>query len=157
MRDITEIILHCTDSDFGNAELIDRWHKSRGWDGIGYHSVILNGIERHGVMHQSYQDGLIEYGRNFEIQGAHCLGHNQTSIGICLIGKSHFTSKQLFSTLPLHLIYLFKRFNLSPARLFGHYEFNQNKTCPNIDMVQYRKYMEILWVAEMSNLELKEK
>lgn len=157
MREITEIILHCSDSDFGNRFLIDKWHKVRGWDGIGYHVVFLNGFSGPSTKYQKGQDGQIEYGRDFEIQGAHCLGHNQTSIGIVLIGKSHFTSRQLFDALPNFLIYLFNRFNLSPARLFGHYEFNQNKTCPNFNMVQYRKYLEVLWITEMTNLELKEK
>ena len=37
------ITIHCSDSEWGNADVIDEWHKKRGWDGIGYHYVILNG------------------------------------------------------------------------------------------------------------------
>lgn len=158
MREITEIIIHCSDSTFGNYAVIDKWHKARGWDGCGYHIIILNGFPEN--LHNGYmrgRDGAVERGRNLDKIGAHCLGHNQTSIGICLIGKTHFTSEQLFSSLPAVLLNLFKQFGLTPARMFGHYEFNQSKTCPNINMVQYRKYMEKLWIEQITNLELKER
>ncbi len=158
MRDIREIIIHCSDSMFGDVALIDKWHKARGWDGCGYHAIILNGYPKRMIDgYKPNQDGAIEHGRDHETIGAHCLGHNQTSIGICLIGKTHFTSEQLFSTLPLVLLHLFEHYDLSPARMFGHYEFNQSKTCPNINMVQYRKYIEKLWIEQITNLELKEK
>ena len=162
MREINEIIIHCSNSEWGNVVEIDRWHKKRGWDGVGYHAIILNGYpefkdftKKDGYMPR--RDGAIEHGREFETIGAHCLGHNQTSIGICLIGKTHFTSEQLFVTLPAVLLNLFEKLGLSPARMFGHYEFSQNKSCPNINMVQYRKYMQALWIEQITNLELKER
>jgi hypothetical protein len=37
MRAIKQIIIHCSDSEFGNVIQIDRWHRERGWKGIGYH------------------------------------------------------------------------------------------------------------------------
>jgi len=37
-----KVIIHCSDSSFGNAVLIDKWHRQRGFDNIGYHFVILN-------------------------------------------------------------------------------------------------------------------
>lgn len=43
MRKITSIIIHCADTPNGkefHAADIDRWHKERGWQGIGYHWVI---------------------------------------------------------------------------------------------------------------------
>ena len=46
MREIKKIIIHCSDSEFGDAALIDKWHKERGWTGIGYHYVILNGCRK---------------------------------------------------------------------------------------------------------------
>ena len=76
MRHIKEIIVHCSatreDMDF-HASDIDRWHKQRGWKGIGYHYVID-------------LDGTIETGRDTSQIGAHCTGHNRHSIGICYIG-----------------------------------------------------------------------
>ena len=43
MRVIDTIVIHQSDSAFGNAAVIDEWHRERGWSGIGYHWVILNG------------------------------------------------------------------------------------------------------------------
>lgn len=51
---------------------IDRWHKSRGWRGIGYHRVIA-------------PDGTIALGRSLHEIGAHVLERNRGTIGICLI------------------------------------------------------------------------
>ena len=76
MREITEIIIHCSATVEGKhftVEDIDRWHKARGWQGIGYHYVI-------------YLDGSIHRGRDLNKIGAHCTGHNKNSIGICYIG-----------------------------------------------------------------------
>jgi N-acetylmuramoyl-L-alanine amidase len=95
MRRITEIILHCAasrpDQDIGAAE-IDAWHRARGWSGIGYHWVIR-------------RDGTIEAGRPEAQMGAHVRGHNQSTIGVCLVGgyaasaddapEDHFTLEQL--------------------------------------------------------------
>lgn len=43
MRKITEIIIHCSatteDKDF-TVEDIDRWHRQRGFSGVGYHFII---------------------------------------------------------------------------------------------------------------------
>jgi hypothetical protein len=98
------VVVHCSDSSFGNAILIDGWHKLRGWIGIGYHLVILNGAITSKVFNK-YMDGFIESGRPFDDNnrvdpfevGAHTKGKNDW-IGICLIGKSgQFTEKQRIS------------------------------------------------------------
>ena len=76
MRKISEIIVHCAATPEGKAFTvadIDAWHKKRGFRCIGYHFVI-------------YLDGSVHKGRAIEEVGAHCLGHNANSIGICYIG-----------------------------------------------------------------------
>ena len=76
MRKIDEIIVHCAATPEGKdytVAQIDRWHKERGFDCIGYHYVI-------------YRDGSVHKGRSEERQGAHCVGHNAHSIGVCYIG-----------------------------------------------------------------------
>lgn len=76
MRNINKIIIHCSATKAGQdfkAADIDRWHKERGFDGIGYHYVID-------------LDGSVERGRDIEKVGAHCQGYNSHSIGICYIG-----------------------------------------------------------------------
>ena len=76
MRNIDSIIVHCSATkagmDFSVAD-IDRWHRAQGMNGIGYHYVVR-------------LDGTVEKGREVEVAGAHCLGWNGRSIGICYIG-----------------------------------------------------------------------
>ena len=76
MRKIDSVIIHCSATkagmDFSVAD-IDRWHRAQGMNGIGYHYVVR-------------LDGTVEKGREVEVAGAHCLGWNGRSIGICYIG-----------------------------------------------------------------------
>ena len=76
MRNITLIIVHCSANRAGSAVRmadIDRYHRSLGWNGCGYHYVIPI-------------DGTIEQGRPEKKVGAHCKNHNSHSIGVCYIG-----------------------------------------------------------------------
>lgn len=76
MRTISEIIVHCSATKEGEnfkAADIDRWHREKGWNGIGYHYVVD-------------LDGKIELGRPLDQVGAHCTNHNSRTIGICYIG-----------------------------------------------------------------------
>ena len=72
MRNINLIIVHCSATPEGrdvSVADIDRWHRERGFDGIGYHYVV-------------YIDGSVHEGRPLNKVGAHCKGHNAHSIGI---------------------------------------------------------------------------
>lgn len=76
MRKIDSIIIHCSATKAGmdfSVEDVDRWHRDRGMDGVGYHYVIR-------------LDGSVEKGRSEEQVGAHCLKWNGRSVGICYIG-----------------------------------------------------------------------
>ena len=91
-----EIILHCSDSPWGNAAIITVWHKDRGFRNCGYNFVLLNGKISQSFEFKSF-NGAIETGRALDEDGAHTLNHND-AIGICLIGKSgQFTSEQIES------------------------------------------------------------
>lgn len=101
---MTNVILHCSDSAWGNAAEITRWHLERKFTTIGYHYVILNGKLSSTKQH-NYFDGHIETGRaldddkDMELDeiGAHAFGYNR-AVGICLIGKSgEFTKAQIGS------------------------------------------------------------
>lgn len=133
MRQINTIIIHCSASPFGDVLAINRWHRERGWSGIGYHFVITNGIFNKRDDYNPARDGLVQPGRKTIHKGAHCKGHNSDSIGICLIGNEHFTSKQLLA-LQYFLRDLLKKQNLSVDDIRCHYEFDPHKTCPNIDI-----------------------
>ena len=126
MRKINEIILHCSDSSFGDAAIIDSWHKERGWSGIGYHYVILNGRPKRSKDYNPLLDGEVQKGRADKNVGAHARGHNAHSIGICLIGVDRFTIAQLES-----LVGLIKE--LGVASIKGHCDYDKGKTCPNFN------------------------
>ena len=133
MREIDKIIVHCSDSEWGDAAAIDGWHREMGFDRIGYHFVITNGRRVSKGTYQAVDDGVIETGRPVEEKGAHCLHFNSRSIGICLIGRWHFSARQLWDALPQLLGKLMAEHGLAPGQVWGHAHFNPFKTCPNID------------------------
>ena len=130
MRKITDIIIHCSATPEGKAFTvadIDRWHRQRGFDCIGYHYVI-------------YLDGSVHKGRAIEKQGAHCKGHNAQSIGICYIGgcaadgktpKDTRTPEQRAALRQL-VQQLQKAYPGSTVH--GHNEYNKAKACPSFNV-----------------------
>jgi N-acetyl-anhydromuramyl-L-alanine amidase AmpD len=133
IKQIKKIIVHCSDSEFGNVDLIDQWHRERGFASCGYHYVILNGFIRKNAPYDPKLDGLVEFGRPLHEIGAHVKGHNTDSIGICLIGKHLFSGKQLLEALPDLITNLCVGFKFTFKNIFCHRDFDPGKTCPNID------------------------
>jgi N-acetylmuramoyl-L-alanine amidase len=149
-KPLKNIIIHCSDSEFGCAAEIRRWHTAQGWKDIGYNFVIPNGL----ILPQtSYQtrlfipsmDGSLEIGRKVDGDafiddnevGAHALGYNATSIGICLIGVKDFTSRQFF-TLGQLLSELYAIYNKGRyLNTRGHGEVCPGRTCPNFDVQRF--------------------
>lgn len=129
MRHINEIIIHCSATpegrDYTVAD-IDRWHKERGWRGIGYHYVI-------------YRDGSVHAGRPVEQIGAHCTGHNANSIGICYIGgvaadgKTPKDTRTPAQRIALRELVEELRAKYPGATVHGHREFAP-KACPSFDV-----------------------
>lgn len=133
----SEIIVHCAATpegkDFTVAD-IDRWHKERGFQCIGYNYVI-------------YRDGSIHQGRPEDAVGAHCTGHNSISIGICYIGgceskkradgkyhaKDTRTPEQKRA---LRELLTRLKAKYPKATIHGHREF-ANKSCPAFDVSEY--------------------
>lgn len=139
----THIIVHCSDSTWGDARTIDGWHRERGFDGIGYHYCILNGNRTYRQVKDDAprpeDDGRIEEGRRETDEGAHCLGYNDRSIGVCLVGVGAFTAKQL--TVAAELIdKLRRRHGIPIANVLGHCETEhaRGKSCPDLDMRAFR-------------------
>ncbi len=142
MRLIRKIIIHCSDSTFGDVPQIRSWHtmpppRGRGWKDIGYHWVVLNGQITPKVSYQPGMDGVIQAGRPEAEIGAHCEGHNADSIGICLVGIREFTEHQM-DALCTFLVVVLKKYGLKVTDVYGHHEFNPGKACPNLDMAEVR-------------------
>lgn len=141
LNDITTIVLHCADTPNGReTSIIDinQWHANRNppftrdlsiapkhqphLKNIGYHYVIT-------------LDGEIHEGRPLIETGAHVSGHNQNTVGVCLIGRDQFTPEQF------HSIQVVKsRIEAQVGiklPLKGHREFDANKTCPGFSVQKY--------------------
>ena len=156
--EITEIVIHCTASGFGDAETIDRWHKLRGWAGIGYHDVIMNGHRTPGAPYAIDLDGAIEHGRPYDVQGAHCHGHNHNTIGVCLIGNptdistpdKWFTKRQMAALKALIMGYI-ANFPIKQIRGHNHYAVDKDgvpyKSCPGF-MVQSDNHNFGRWILK---------
>lgn len=135
-----DVILHCSLSKYGDAELIDSWHKQRNFKKIGYHKVILNGYRKNSKDYNERIDGKVENGRELFEEGAHCKGHND-AIGICLIGESgKFTDAQLVTC-----FYLLKELKdkYGKIEIYQHSDFDKKKPfCAGLNktiMTQFRE------------------
>ena len=136
MMPLEYIVVHCSDSPndlndgrFDSAGAIHKWHQEKGWAGIGYSYVID-------------EKGAIANGRPVFPDtkewwmGAHVRGHNHHSIGICLIGQSHFHKDQL-DALRDQLDYL--KAIWPEAEIVGHRDLDPKKTCPNFSVKTWLK------------------
>lgn len=152
MKTVKHIIVHCSDSEWGCAAVIDEWHKARGWKGIGYHFVVGNGRPAPDLFLNALI-GAVEVGRRIDGDGfiepdevgSHALGYNDTSIGVCLIGKKDFAPEQML-TACLLVAQLMNRFGVKLENVLGHYETPKagGKTCPNFDMQNFRARVQAL-------------
>lgn len=128
MREINEIILHCSATPEGRAHDvadIRKWHvNGRGWSDIGYHYCIL-------------LDGSVEAGRPVAAQGAHVKGKNKTSIGVCYIGgcdknmKPKDTMNHGQEKAFLNLVETLRGVYGVEVTVHGHNEYSKHKSCPS--------------------------
>lgn len=137
-RTVNEIILHCSANDCTSRYQISvndiyNYHtKTLHWKGIGYHYIV------------DWQ-GKVWQTRKENIAGAHCYGHNATSIGICYLGGMQ--AKQPFNSLTLHeeqrnsyfklVMSLAWKYDIPLEHIKLHNEY-ENKACPSFD----RKFLE---------------
>lgn len=142
MKPISLLVVHCSATpaarDIGVAE-IRAMHKAKGWRDVGYHYVIR-------------RDGTVEKGRPDNRMGAHVQGHNDGSLGICLVGgvkpdmtaETNFTAAQ-YAALEELLTTLKGRY--PDARVCGHRDLSPDrngdgvvqpgewvKACPTFDV-----------------------
>lgn len=143
MRNVSEIIIHCSATKVGwlsnrrvekKIKEIDSWHRAKSWAGIGYHYVID-------------RDGTVGNGRPVEKTGAHVRGHNRGTIGVCLIGGwdsnendrflDNFTKDQ--DAALTQLLAKLKAVYGSDVKVSGHNEYAA-KACPGFRVSE--------WLAE---------
>lgn len=129
MRKIKHIIIHCADTyasmDIGRSE-IDKWHKDRGWNGVGYHYVIR-------------RNGIIEVGRMEQVIGAHVAGFNTNSIGICWVGGKGLDNKAednrtIAQVDSMRLLVKSLKIRYPDAEVVGHRDLAKGRDCPCFDV-----------------------
>lgn len=115
-RDVVYLVYHTAAAPNGvdqSAAQINAYHRSLGWSSIGYHFLIR-------------RSGEVESGRPITKQGAHVLGLNDRSIGICYAGHGDITPltpAQFESGVDLG-VRLAKIYDISIENIVGHREIN---------------------------------
>jgi N-acetyl-anhydromuramyl-L-alanine amidase AmpD len=143
----THIVIHHSATEAGGASQFDAYHRSKGWDELGYHFVIGNGTDT--------PDGLVEVGPRWAAQkrGAHCKtpeGYfNERGIGICLVGNfehSRPTEAQLRSLGKL-VRWLTHELRIAPPEIVGHGQVTGKTQCPGqyLDLADVRSAAQEVW------------
>ncbi|MPS74025.1 MAG: lysozyme [Chryseobacterium sp.] len=128
-RIIKYIVVHCTATKEGvdfHASDIDKWHKARGFNSIGYNYVVT-------------LNGDVELGRDVDLVPAHVAGYNSNSIGVVYVGGGDANNKPKDTRNQKQkdgLVRLLRELRkLYPnAVIQGHRDFPKvNKACPCFD------------------------
>jgi len=130
------------DGSHGTAAGINRYHREgRGWNGIGYHRVIL-------------RDGTVQEGRPLTKMGAGVEGINARSVHVCCTGNGdlHPLTPAQEAAAVEQLAMLATRFRVPAEFVLGHREINRlvemgkapkttHKLCPGVrvDMRRIRQ------------------
>jgi hypothetical protein len=135
------LVIHHSASDIGGAQRFDKWHRAKGWDGLGYDFVIGNGSDT--------PDGKVEVGYRWggQEQGAHCKTpdqyYNQHGIGICLVGNfdNYSPSTAQLNSLTRLCRFLCGQFHIPPSQIFTHGGITGKTDCPgkNFDVEKVRE------------------
>jgi hypothetical protein len=134
VRPWTWLVIHHSAARTGTVATIDAGHRKRGWDGIGYHVVVGNGVDM--------ALGEVDFTFRWRLQreGAHAgsgqLQHpyNDLGLGICLIGNFDAAAPdpwQLERTADLCAELIRHIPTLSVGRIVAHREVPGKQTgCP---------------------------
>ena len=117
-------MIHCSDTDPLKPypfETCKHDHiKNRGWSDIGYHYYITT-------------DGTLHPGRDLETIGAHVVGFNKCSIGVCYEGGMMGDTRTREQKLTLLNVLRYLKSLYPDAEIVGHHDLNPSKSCPNFD------------------------
>jgi len=127
----TEIIVHHSltqDSGTVSWGAIRKYHmETMGWSDIGYHA----GIE---LVSSGGEDNFeVLLGRRWDIPGAHTVGYNNTSLGLCFVGNFDVVEPpEEALLLGKKVIELWmKLFGISSSNIHPHSAFS-DKSCPGL-------------------------
>ena len=143
LKEVNKLVQHHPAHESWNIVQIHKYHRdSLKWLGCGYGFFIDF-------------DGHIYEGRG-EKQGAHVLGRNSDTIGICYQGhfeRQEMTDAQLDSGIKLN-VYLIKKYGLNVDDVIGHNEL-QATICParNFRMTELKEGIEKALKASEENVE----
>ena len=138
LKEVKYLVVHCTATPLSqrvSVEDIDRWHKAQGWSGIGYHWYVD-------------RDGHIFPGRSEREAGAHVIGYNHCSIGICYEGGLDEQGNSADTRTPAQkaaLLFIIKDLKQSypNAIVLGHRDFpGVHKDCPCFDAKTEYSYIQ---------------
>ena len=120
----SKVIVHHSDTvgnDINLWPIIREYHLSKGWREIGYHA---------GVCYDS-SDYEIVMGRPWDMDGAHTLGQNDKSLGICFLGNysSVPPPQSMLITGAKLIAYWCRHFNIPTTEITKHSNWN-NTECP---------------------------
>jgi len=121
----THIIVHHSLTEDGSTvswNAIRKYHLAQGWIDIGYHF----GIERIGDVYE------ILAGRMMNETGAHTVGMNSCSMGICCVGNfdiSPLPTEQLDTLVKLTKT-LMVLFSIPKEHVKRHSDYASYKSCP---------------------------
>jgi len=141
IRPISKIVVHCSLLPYGSHRHIVTTHNIRfKYNELysGYHYLITNGYDNQKnfqkLIYYYPDDGRIIKDRPIELEGIHCKGHNHDSIGICLIGNHHFSSRQ-FKSLARLIGDLSLQYPIHSDNIFCHSDLDPEKKffCPSFD------------------------
>ena len=97
---------------------IDADHRSRGWDGCGYHLLVA-------------ESGAVFFGRPLDRQGAHVKGENEGNLGVALIGD--YTDRPppeaALASVRRLLTWAFETWGFGPEAVYFHKELGATE-CP---------------------------
>lgn len=127
------IALHHAECSVCSAADVHSWHKNNGWCGIGYHFFVR-------------KNGEIYRGRPLNKVGAHVLGMNNRSIGICAEGAYMKETMPYAQKLAIAQLLDYLKTNYYPnAKIVGHREIGDSD-CPgkNFPLEELKNYKNIL-------------
>jgi len=135
-----KIIIHHSfteDTLLKDYNAIKRYHTEvKGWSDIGYHWVLENVAGRlHWIP-----------GRDEKREGAHTIGMNDKSIGICVVGNfdKEVPSDEIYKEVAKKCKKLMQKYNLSVDDIEPHRKYAGYKTCPgkNFDIDKVKEYIQ---------------